>query len=182
MSGAREIIRIAARGDGVTADGEHVVGTVPGDAVEADGTLTKGPHHVEPACRHFGICGGCQLQHADEDMLARFVRERVVNAAAGQDIAIGELLPEHLSPSHSRRRASLHGHKVKGGAVIGFREAGSHRVVDLEECPVLHEALFALIVPLRALLADHGPKGNVDAALTLCDQGVDLALTHFPID
>ncbi len=71
------IVRIAARGDGVTADGRHVAGGVPGDHVAADGTLVAGPNRAVPVCRHFGKCGGCQLQHVSEAALADFVRERV---------------------------------------------------------------------------------------------------------
>lgn len=179
---AQEIIRIAAKGDGVAADGTHVPMGVPRDVVDADGTLTHGPHHVAPSCPHFGTCGGCQLQHADDEVLARFVRERVVNAAAGQGLDPLEVLPEHLSPPHSRRRAGLHALKVKGGALIGYREAGSHRLVDLKACPVIDPKLASLIEPLRSLVAAHGPNGNVDASLSLCDQGVDVGLTHFPLE
>ena len=56
----------------------------PGDVLLADGSLEHGPHHAVPACRHFGTCGGCQLQQLDEPSLAAFVAERVINAATGQ--------------------------------------------------------------------------------------------------
>lgn len=180
MSGT--VIRIAAKGDGVTAEGCHVPFGVPGDFLEADGTLVPGPHHVEPPCRHFPQCGGCQLQYADETALADYVTTRVVFAAEGQGIAIGELLPTHLSPPRSRRRATLHGLKTAQGAVLGFREAGSHRVVDMHECHVLRPELFALVEPLRALIAAWGGKAPVDVALTLSDQGVDCGLKGLAIE
>lgn len=176
------IIRLAAKGDGVAASGRHVAGAVPGDAVDAGGAITPGPHHVAPACRHFSTCGGCQLQHADDAVLADFVRDRVVNAAKGQGLEPAELLPVHLSPPASRRRAGLHGLRTAGGAVLGYREGGSHRVVDLAECPVLHPALTALIAPLRKFVAAHGPKAMVGIDLTLADQGVDVNLAHFPLE
>ena len=177
-----EIVRLAAKGDGITAEGKHIARTVPGDRVDADGTIALGPHHVEPPCRHFDACGGCQLQHADDTVLRAFVRDRVVNAAKGQDLAIGELLEEHLSPPQSRRRATLHALRTAQGAVVGFKEAGSHRLIDLAECPVLRPELFDLVEPLRNFVAVHGPKGNVDIALSTCDQGVDVGLTHFPLE
>lgn len=173
---SESIIRIAAKGDGVTAKGRHVPFGVPDDVVAEDGKLTRGPHHVDPPCRHFPQCGGCQLQHADETALAQFVTDRVVYAAEGQGIVVGELLPCHLSPPLSRRRATLHGLKTASGAALGFREAGSHRIVDMRECHVLRPELFALVEPLRALIARWGGKAPIDLSLTLADQGVDCAL------
>lgn len=176
------VLRIAAKGDGVTAEGRHVAFGVPGDVVGPDGALAWGPHHAEPPCRHFPACGGCQLQHADEAALRQFVTERVLYAAEGQGIAVGELLPTHLSPPRSRRRATLHGLKTAQGAVLGFREAGSHRVVDMRECHVLRPELFALVAPLRGLIARWGGKAPVDVALTLADQGVDCGLKGIALD
>jgi len=182
VSTLEPVIRLAAKGDGVTASGRHVAGAVPGDMVDESGAITPGPHHIAPACRHFGICGGCQLQHADDAALADFVQDRVVNAAKGQGLEPDELLPVHLSPPHSRRRAGLHGLRTAKGAALGYREGGSHRIVDLAECPVLHPALAALIAPLRRFVAAHGPKGMVGIDLTLADQGVEAGLTNFPLE
>lgn len=176
------VVRIAAKGDGVTAQGRHVAFGVPGDLVEVDGALVHGPHHVAPPCRHFPQCGGCQLQHADEVALTQFVTERVVHAAQGQGLAIGELLPTHPSPPRSRRRATLHGLRTAHGVALGFREAGSHRIVDMRECHVLRPELFALVAPLRKLIARWGGKAPVDFAMTLTDQGVDCALTGIDPD
>lgn len=176
------VIRIAAKGDGVTAEGRHVPFGVPGDVVEADGAVRHGPHHAVPPCRHFQECGGCQLQHADEWALEDYVTTRVAFAAEGQGIAIGELLPTHLSPPRSRRRATLHGLRTGQGAVLGFREAGSHRVIDMRECHVLRSELFAIVAPLRELIARWVGRQAVDVALTLADQGVDCGLAGLAIE
>lgn len=182
MSGGETILRIAAKGDGVTASGRHVPGGVTGDVIAGDGMLTLGPHHVAPPCRHFGTCGGCQLQQADEETLRQFVTDRVVHAAQGQGIAIGELLPTHLSPPRSRRRATLHAMRAGKGAVVGFREARGHRIVDLRECHILAPELFAVVEPLRALIALFGNKAPVDIALTLADQGVECMFKGFAVE
>lgn len=182
VSTSEPIIRLAAKGDGVTTSGRHVAGAVPQDMIDADGVITAGPHHIAPACRHFATCGGCQLQHADDAVLADFVRDRVVNAAKGQGLEAGEVLPVHLSPPDARRRGGLHGLRTARGAVLGYREGGSHRVVDLAECPVLHPALTALIAPLRRFVAAYGPKGMVGIDLTIADQGVDVNLSQFPLE
>jgi len=176
------IIRLAAKGDGVTASGRHVPRAVPGDLVDEAGIVTPGAHHLTPACRHFGACGGCQLQHADDSVLADFVQDRVLNAAKGQGLEPAYLLPVHLSPPHTRRRAGLHALRTGKGSVIGYRQAGSHQIVDLKECPVLAPRLTALITPLMRLIARYGPKNGVGIDLTLADQGVDAALANFPLD
>lgn len=181
MNSDEPIIRLAAKGDGVTASGRHVAGAVPGDSVSGEGIISPGVHHIAPACRHFGVCGGCQLQHADDAVLAEFVAGRVVNAAQGRGLDPAEVLPVHLSPPATRRRAGLHGLRTGQGAVIGYRQGGSHQIVDLAECPVLAPALAALIAPVRKFIARHGPKGAVGIDLTLADQGVDAALLHFPL-
>lgn len=182
MTEPEKIIRLAAKGDGVTAQHTHFAQTVPGDLVEASGAIIRGPHHVDAPCRHFGTCGGCQLQHADDTVLSEFVRGRVANAAAGQGLDVAELFEEHLSPANSRRRATLHGLRTKGGAMVGFREAGSHRIVNLAECPILRPELAKLIDPLRRFVAAYGPKDAVDISMSLCDQGADIGLTNFQLE
>ena len=176
------ILRIAAKGDGVTASGRHVPGGVPGDVVNDDGTLSPGPHRVEPPCRHFGTCGGCQLQQADEEALREFVTSRVAFAAEGQGIEVREMLPTHLSPPRTRRRATLHGLRAGKGAVLGFREKGSHRIVDMRECHILVGELFALVEPLRKLVATHGGRAPVDIEMTSTDRGVDCTLKGIEAD
>lgn len=175
------IERLAARGDGVTASGRHVAMGAPGDYVRDDGSLRHGLHHAEPACRHYGTCGGCQLQHVDDTALGNFVVERVVNAARGQRIEPETVAPVHLSPSHTRRRASLHGQRT-GGVVIGYKEGHSHQIVDLKECPVLAPELVAIIAPLRRMLAQRQGKMAVEIDLALTEQGVDLAIKGFKVE
>lgn len=172
------IIRIAAKGDGVTADGRHVALSAPGDRIAADGTLIHGPDHAVPPCRHFPTCGGCQLQHLSDDSYDRYVRDRVAGALAGQGIAAEEVVePAHVSPPRSRRRAALKALRIGRRIVLGFSEAGSHRLVDMAECPLLEPSLFALVAPLRRLLETPGmvDKG-AGVTMTLTDQGPDVLL------
>ncbi|MFB0873477.1 MULTISPECIES: class I SAM-dependent RNA methyltransferase [unclassified Sphingobium] len=171
------IIRIAAKGDGVTADGRHVPLTAPGDRVAADGTVHAGPHHVEPPCVHFPACGGCQLQHLDEDSYADFVTGRVVGALAGQGVTPAVVLPPHISPPMTRRRVALRAARAGRRVTIGFAEEGSHRLIDLQMCAVMDKRLFALVEPLRRLLAKILPdKRAAHVKMSLIDQGVDLLL------
>ena len=182
MSETEVILRVAAKGDGVTASGRHVRLAAPGDRLLADGTLEAGPRRAEPPCRHFGQCGGCQLQHLDEAALAEFVTDRVRNAAAGQGLEAGVLAPAHLSPPRSRRRASLRAVNGGGRPLIGFNEGGSHRVVDIRECPVLAPELFAFVGRLRALLARRRGRYAAEVVLALTDQGVDCAIKGLGVE
>jgi 23S rRNA (uracil1939-C5)-methyltransferase len=173
---AEEILRVAAKGDGVTASGRHVPLAAPGDRVAEDGSIEPGPHRATPPCRHFGKCGGCQLQHLDEEALAQFGTDRAVNAAKRQGLEPELLTPAHLSPPASRRRATLHAVNGGGGPLVGFREAASHRVIDMSECPVLVPELLAAVTQIRMLLARRTGKYAADIELTLADQGVDCGL------
>ncbi len=183
MSADGLIVRVAAKGEGATADGRYVALAAPGDVLEADGSLTLGPDHVPPACRHFPTCGGCQLQHLSERALTAYVGDRVAGAARGQGIDPGEVAAPHLSPPATRRRATLHAQAIGKRVVIGFREAGAHRIVDMRECPVIAAPLFALVAPLRALLERRGDrKLAVDIELVLADQGAAMNLSGLKIE
>ncbi|MXO93027.1 class I SAM-dependent RNA methyltransferase [Erythrobacter arachoides] len=179
MTIAEEILRVAAKGDGVTASGRHAPFTAPGDALLSDGSIERGPHHVDPPCRHFGTCGGCQLQHCDEDTLARFVHERVVFAAEGQGLEPQTVLAPAMSPPRTRRRASLRAINGGGRPLIGFTEAGSHKVVDMRECHVLLPELFAVIEPLRRYFNRLRGKYAIGIELAQTDRGLDLGLSGF---
>lgn len=172
------IVRIAARGDGVTASGRHIPFAVSGDAVLDDGALAFGPHHQEPPCSLFPECGGCQLQHADDAAYRGYCVSRVETALAQHDLRT-EIREPHLSPPYSRRRATLKALKVGQGAVIGFNAEKSHRIVNMTECHILRPELFALVQPLRELLGRLlKPKQGAEAQLTLVDQGPDLLLRN----
>jgi 23S rRNA (uracil1939-C5)-methyltransferase len=171
------IVRVAARGDGVTASGRHVAMAAPGDRIEADGSLTAGPYRRVPPCRHFPECGGCQLQHLDEAAFGRFLEDRIASALAAQGLAVPDILPPHISPPNSRRRASLRAERRGNQILLGFNAEASHRIVDMRECHILRPELFALVDPLRRLLGGLlKPRAGGEARMTLADQGVDLLL------
>jgi len=177
------IVRIAARGDGVTADGQFVALAAPGDLVDADGTIERGPHHVEPPCRHFPACGGCQLQHIDDETFADFLKDRIIGALHAQGIDTPDMRPAMLSPPRSRRRVSLRAERKGRRVILGFNEGSSHRIIDLRQCEIMAPMLFALIEPLRGLLATLVPDRRAAAVqMTLVDQGVDLLIEKVEAD
>ncbi|MGN7159693.1 class I SAM-dependent RNA methyltransferase [Sphingomonas sp. SAFR-052] len=170
------IVRVAARGEGVTADGVHVPFAAPGDRLLGDGSIEPGPHHAEPPCRHFPSCGGCQLQHLDIRSESDFVADRVAGALASQSLT-ATIRPAILSAPKTRRRATLHADRRGKQVTLGFTEAGSHRIVDVRECHVLLPELFDAIAPLRRLLGlALKDRTRADVHLARVDQGVDVLI------
>jgi 23S rRNA (uracil1939-C5)-methyltransferase len=177
-----EIVSIAARGEGVSADGRHIPFAVPGDTVDADGRVTPGQNHVAPPCRHFPVCGGCQLQHTSDAAYAGYIVDRITDALKSQGIEPPPIHAPHLSPPHTRRRATMRAERRGKAVILGFNEGASNRIVDLCECHVLLPALFAIVAPLRRLLGTILPdRTRATVSMTRADQGIDLLLSGFEL-
>jgi 23S rRNA (uracil1939-C5)-methyltransferase len=129
-----------------------------------------------PPCRHFPECGGCQLQHVDDQAYAAYLVARIEGALAQHGLSTDIRTP-HLSPPRSRRRATLRALRAGGRVVLGFNAEKSNRVIDMTECHILRPELFALLEPLRRLLGLLlAPRRTAEVQLTLADGGVDVLL------
>lgn len=184
------IDRLGHLGDGVVLqpDGRQlfVPYTLPGETVDVDlqggtarlkGVLTSSPDRVEPTCRHFGTCGGCMLQHIAPAPYADFKRRLVIDALADRGLApeVGET---RIVPSHSRRRATFAGVMAGRHPLVGFNERASHRLVTIDECPVVRPQLLAALPALTALTGLIAPrKGALDFTVTLTSGGLDVSVT-----
>ena len=111
---------------------------------------------IEPRCPHFGVCGGCSMQHLDS--AAQLVaKQRVLETNLWHLGRVkAELLypPIHGMPWGYRQRARLSARLVvkKGGVLIGFHERKSSFVADMRQCEVLPPHVSALLLPLRELV------------------------------
>ncbi|MEC5320813.1 23S rRNA (uracil(1939)-C(5))-methyltransferase RlmD [Brenneria populi subsp. brevivirga] len=173
-----------------------VAGALPGEQAEVQLTdekrqfahaklkrlLTRSPQRVAPRCPHFNVCGGCQQQHADIALQQRskssalshlMARETGVSAPAGDPIC---------GPAYAyRRRArlALYYQAKQRRLLMGYRQAGSHDLVDVRACPILRPELEALLAPLRDCLGSLQAVrrlGHVE--LVLADNGPLLVLRH----
>ena len=160
----------------MTADGRHAALAAPGDTLTATFEVIPGPHHQTPPCRHFPTCGGCQLQHLDDESYAQFITDRIAGALAAHDLTT-EIRAPKLSAPKTRRRAALQAELKNGRVQIGFSENASHTLVDIQECWILTPEMFAVIAPLRKLLGKFLRKNRrARLHLTQADQGVDLLI------
>jgi 23S rRNA (uracil1939-C5)-methyltransferase len=168
-----DVVALAHDGRGIARiDGKvvFIAGALPGERVrlailrrrrkmdEAQliEILTPSPDRVTPRCEHFGICGGCSLQHLSASAQLAAKQGQLL-----EDLSrIGQVTPERvLEPLQGpqwayRRRARLgvkYVHK-KGRVLAGFRERDKPYLADIRHCEVLVGALRSLPSDLAALV------------------------------
>jgi 23S rRNA (uracil1939-C5)-methyltransferase len=115
------------------------------------------PERVTPRCRHFGVCGGCSLQHLEPGAQIRAKQQHLLEELkrTGRVVPARILEPLVDEPWNYRRRARLGARYVakKGRVVVGFRERAAPFVADLKRCEILAPPLDALIAPLGEMLS-----------------------------
>jgi 23S rRNA (uracil1939-C5)-methyltransferase len=184
------ITAVGHRGDGI-ADGPdgaiYVPGTLPGEAVEVEevpghpdrrrlvNIERESPARIAPICPHFGVCGGCSVQHWDERHYRDWKQGLVVDALrqARLDAPVAELVDAH---GEGRRRAVFHARSGgKDVLEVGFAAARSHRIVAIDRCPVLAPGLRGAVAAAWALAETLMPiKKPLDIAATATDAGLDI--------
>jgi 23S rRNA (uracil1939-C5)-methyltransferase len=118
--------------------------------------LRPSPDRVAPPCAHFGLCGGCALQHLDPAaQLAAKQRELAEVLARVGRVEPARWLPPLTGPTTGYRRRARLGAKYvpkRGRVLVGFRERAKSYVAALDACAVLAPPLGELITPLSELL------------------------------
>jgi 23S rRNA (uracil1939-C5)-methyltransferase len=159
--------------------GETVeVGPVPGHHPDRRRLLKveiASAERIAPFCPHFGVCGGCAIQHWDAARYSAWKRDLVVAtlAQAGIDCDVAPLVDAHGA---GRRRITLHArmgtHEV---LKVGYAAAGSHDIVPIDRCPILDphlngaiEAAWAVAEPLIVI------GKPLDIQVTATESGLDI--------
>jgi 23S rRNA (uracil1939-C5)-methyltransferase len=132
------------------------------------------PERIAPFCPHFGVCGGCAIQHWNEQRYRAWKRDLVVETLAQMKIAC-EVFPLVDAHGTGRRRITLHArmgtHKV---LKLGFAAAGSHDIIPVDRCPILAPGLSGAIDAAWALAEPLISIGKpLDIQLTATDNGLD---------
>ena len=178
---------VGAQGDGLapgplfvplTLAGERVRARRDGQRAEVVELVEASPERVIPPCPHFGVCGGCALQHWEAAPYLAWKGELVRTALSHEHIET-EILPTFASPPGSRRRLALHARGGKGGVKLGFKERRSWSLVDIETCVIADPRLVAALPALRALarpFLEH-PKSAPTLHVTWTATGLDVDVT-----
>jgi len=174
-----------------------VEGALPGERVEAtivrrkpsyekartERVLRESSQRVPPVCPHFGVCGGCAMQHLQGQAQVA-IKQRVLEDAFEH---IGKLKPAIILPAmhgpawgyRYRARLSVRLVPRKGGVLVGFRERSSSYVADMRECHVMPPHVSDMLVPLRHMVESlSAPNRIPQIEVAVGDQGTALVLRH----
>jgi len=194
------IARIGAQGDGIAAmpDGKplYVPQAATGDRVrvaiegaESDGVrgrlidvIEAGSTRGTPPCRHFGVCGGCALQHLSPQVYRDWKRGLVVDALARNGVQAETVADLAMVGINTRRRGTFFAEKTNGVVKAGFHERGSHRIAAVDGCVVLLPELIALVERLPPAMADILGEGErAEIVANRLESGIDV-LVRLPRD
>lgn len=119
--------------------------------------LKPSPNRVEPKCKHFGMCGGCAMQHLDFSAQVA-AKQRVLedNLWHIAKIKPESMLPPIYGPAWGyRHRARLRARYIpaKGRVLVGFNEKHSSFITEMQGCEVLPPHISDLIVPMQELVS-----------------------------
>jgi 23S rRNA (uracil1939-C5)-methyltransferase len=190
MTQRLHITRLGHRGDGIadTAAGPvYVPYTLPGETVEADAVpghpdrahllhiVTRSPERIEPICPHFGVCGGCALQHWTAERYRAWKRALVLSALAQEQInaEVEDLIDAH---GDGRRRAVFHARRGTHDVIeVGFAALRAHTIISIDRCPVLAKGLDGAIDIAWRIAELLGPLGKpLDIHATATVGGMDI--------
>ncbi|MBL1436035.1 MAG: class I SAM-dependent RNA methyltransferase [Rhodobacteraceae bacterium] len=179
-----QITRLGLKGDGITDDDRFIPFSLPGETYEGSfesgifkgKRLTDSPARTTPSCPHFGTCGGCTLQHADDSFLESWKAETIARALKAQGLS-APFRPIATSPAKSRRRATFSARRTKKTTQIGFHKRGSAEMFPLEQCHLLKPEIMAALPACHALAGlGASRKGEIKISVTHSAAGPDISV------
>ena len=150
---------------------------------EVERILEASPQRVKPRCPHFGVCGGCSMQHLEADAQVA-VKQRVLEDALWH---LARIRPDVLYPTlvgpawgyRYRARLTVRLVPSKGGVLIGFHERRSSYVAPMQECAILPDHVSAMVPRLRELVAGLSAPDRLPQIEIAVGEGITvLVLRH----
>ena len=185
------IARVGSQGDGVGVDeagsdayvsltlaGETVLASGAGERLELRDIAVASPERVVPPCPHFGVCGGCAVQHWAHGPYLDWKVGLIRDALARERIET-DILPPLAAAPHTRRRVALHARRIGREVVVGFKGRRSWGVEAISTCVIADPAIvaaFPLLARLAAPFLEH-PKSAPILHVTVTDTGFDVDVT-----
>lgn len=138
--------------------------------------LNDSPERRAPRCPYFGVCGGCQQQHASV-ALQQESKSRALARLIKHDV--DEIIADQPWGYRRRARLSLSYQPKTARLEMGFRKAASSDIVDIRQCPILVPRLEALLPDVHACLATlDGVRHLGHIELVLANNGPLMVLRH----
>jgi 23S rRNA (uracil1939-C5)-methyltransferase len=161
-----------------TLGGETVdVADVPGhpDRRRLLAVERASPERIAPFCEHFGICGGCAVQHWQDEAYRAWKRDLVVQMLAQAKLGC-EVAPLVDAHGLGRRRMTLHARRSTHDVLkVGFAAANSHDIIPIDRCPILDPGLNGAIEAAWAIAETLVPAAKpLDIQITATDNGLDV--------
>lgn len=187
MPGA-DIVSLEARIESLSDDGRGIVEcdgksyliryVIPGERVRfspngkrrgqhegrVEEVIESSPMRTTPRCAHFGVCGGCSVQHILSSGQVEIKQQRLI-----RQLASGNVTPESVAlpitgPQWGYRRKARLGAKwvaKKRAALVGFRENYGNHIAVLSHCEVLHPSIGGRLLALRSLIGSLAAKTSI---------------------
>ncbi|EOZ9390244.1 23S rRNA (uracil(1939)-C(5))-methyltransferase RlmD [Enterobacter cancerogenus] len=138
--------------------------------------LNDSPERRAPRCPYFGVCGGCQQQHASV-ALQQESKSRALARLIKHDV--DEIIADQPWGYRRRARLSLSYQPKTARLEMGFRKAASSDIVDIRQCPILVPRLEALLPDVHACLSTlDGVRHLGHIELVLANNGPLMVLRH----
>ncbi|MBP7190040.1 MAG: class I SAM-dependent RNA methyltransferase [Rickettsiaceae bacterium] len=162
--------------------------TLPGEIVEFErhsyrsqknsilkDIIEESPDRIKPKCKYYGSCGGCNLQHINENLYKKFKLDLISSALSKYNI--DTTIKDIITPTSGRRRASLKAIRKGNKILLGFLRFQSNQIINIEECCALSEKLSKSIPPLKeALNKILKEKQKSVVYITEAMNGVDILI------
>ena len=134
------------------------------DEADAISIINANPHRVSPLCPHFKVCGGCSLQHFDENQQIHFKQSVLSNhfdkVGITPDVWLNPIIKERTA-YRTKARLGVRYLPKYNKLIVGFRERASNFLTNIDACPMLDKRIGEKLNDIKKLLYNLDSKGDI---------------------